>query len=90
MVSLYRIFWGFGALEMLLSYMALVACSVRPPEAIIFFVDPGGEGKTLLLCDLMKAVWGTGQFGAPPSIFQIPEGFRRQGRIYMGRQVDIY
>ena len=46
-----------GALEMLLSYMALAACSLRLPEAILVFVGPGGEGA-LLFCDMMQAVWG--------------------------------
>ena len=72
------------ALEMLLSYMALVAASVRLPEVLIVFVGPGGEGKTLLLCDLMGAVWGTGHAVAPPSILQTGEEFRKQCHIYRG------
>ena len=72
------------SLEMLLSYMALVAASGRLPEIMIVFVGPGGEGKTLLLCDLMSAVWGTGHAVAPPSILQTSEEFRRQGHLYRG------
>ena len=78
-------FAGQGAaLEMLLSYMAIVAASVRLPEVLIVFVGPGGEGKTLLLCDLMSSVWGTGRAVAPPSIFQTCEEFRKQGHMYRG------
>ena len=54
------------ALEMLLAYVSLVAAGVRLPEIILIFVGPGGEGKTLLLCDLMRAVWGSGHAVAPP------------------------
>ena len=32
----------------------------------------------------MQAVWGAGKFDAPPSIFHIPEEFRRQGHLYRG------
>ena len=72
------------ALEMLLSYMALVAASVRLPEVIIAFVGPGGDGETLLLCDLMGAVWGKGHSVAPPPILQTGEEFRTQCHIYRG------
>ena len=69
---------------MLLSYMALVAASGRLPEIMIVFVSPGCEGGTLLLCDLMNAVWGTGHAVAPPSILQTAEEFRKQGNLYRG------
>ena len=74
------------ALEMLLSYMALVASSVRLPEVMMVLVGHGGEGKTLLMCDLMGAVWGTGHAVAPPSILQTSEEFRKQGHIYRGKK----
>ena len=73
-----------GALEMFLAYMSLVAAGVRLPEIILIFVGPGGEGKTLLLCDLMRAVWGSGHAVAPPSILQTAEEFRKQGHLYRG------
>ena len=69
---------------MLLSHMALVAASGRLPEIMIVFVGPGGEGGTLLLCDLMSALWGTGHSVAPPSILQTGEEFRKQGHLYRG------
>ena len=42
-----------GAIRMMLSYMALVACNSGTPEVISVFVGRGGEGKALLLSDLM-------------------------------------
>ena len=73
-----------GALEMFLSYMSLAAAGVRLPEVILIFLGPEGEGKTLPLCDLMGSIRGTGRAVAPPSIFQTPEEFSRQGRLYRG------
>ena len=78
-----------GALGMFLSYMSLVAACVRLPEVILIFAGPGGEGETLLLCDLMGTIWGTGHAAAPPSIFQTPEEFRRQGHLYMGYEMGV-
>ena len=69
---------------MFLAYMSLVAAGVRLPEIILIFVGPGGEGKTLLLCDLMRAVWCSGRAVAPPSILQTAEEFRKQGHLYRG------
>ena len=69
---------------MFLAYMSLVAAGVRLPEIILIFVGPGGEGRALLLCDLMRAVWGSGHAVAPPSILQTAEEFRKQGHLYRG------
>ena len=69
---------------MFLVYMSLVAARVRLPGIILIFAGPGGEGKTLLLRDLMRAVWGSGRAVAPPSILQTAEEFRKQGHLYRG------
>ena len=69
---------------MLLPYMAIVAASLRTPETILTFVGPWGDGKSLLLRDLMGAVWGGGHMVAPPSLLQTPEEFRTQGHLYRG------
>ena len=71
-----------GALEMFLSYMSLVAAGVRLPEVILISAGPDGEGKTLLLFDLMGSIWGNAPAVAPPSIFQTPEGIRRKWHLY--------
>ena len=73
-----------GALEMSLSYMSLVAAGVRLPEVVLIFAGPGGEGETLILCDLIGSIWGTGHAVDPPSIFQTPDEFRRQWHLYRG------
>ena len=84
-ISLEKTFAGqVPALEMILSYIALVAASVRLPEVVIVFVCPIGDGKALLMRDLMGAVWGAGRSVAPPSILQTSEEFRTQGHIYRG------
>ena len=57
---------------------------MRLPEVIIAIAGYGGEGETLFLSDLMRAVRGTGFPDAPPSILQTPEEFRRQGNLYRG------
>ena len=69
---------------MIPSYMAIASASVGLPEIMIVFVCPGGVWKTLHLCDLMGALWGTGRAVAPPSILQTVEEFRRQGHLYRG------
>ena len=75
---------------MLLSYVDISAASLRAPEAILEFFGPGGEEKSLLLCDLMGSVWGSGHIVPPPSLLQTPEEFRRQCHLYRGlKRVDI-
>ena len=64
-----------ASLGILLSYMALVAASGRLPEIMIVFFGPGGEGETLLLCDLMSAVWGTGHSVAPRQSSKLARSF---------------
>ena len=79
-----------GALEMFPAYMSLVAAGVRFPAIILISAGPVGEGKTLLLPGLMRAVWGSGHAVAPPSILQTAGGFRRQCYLYRGaRRVSV-
>ena len=75
---------GRGRARNVSPYMHIVAAGVRLPEIILIFAGPGGEGKTLLLCDLMRDVWGSDRAVAPPSILQTTEEFRKQGHLYMG------
>ena len=62
-----------GAIQTILSYAALAACSVRLPEVTVALVGSGGEGKTLPISDLARDVWGGGFPDAPPST---PPNFR--------------
>ena len=54
-----------GAPQTILSYMSLVACSVRLPEVTIALVGSGGKGGTLFLSGLMRDVWGYWVFPTP-------------------------
>lgn len=69
---------------MLLSHMDIASASIRTPGEILVFVGPSGEGRALLLCDLMGAVWGGGQMVDQPSILHAPGEFRKQGHLYRG------
>ena len=71
--------WAEVALYMFLAYLSLVAAGVRLPGHIHLFAGTGVERKTLLLCDLMVSVWGSGHAAAP---LQTPGGFRKKGHLY--------
>ena len=76
---LFSSFAGGDGLERLLAQCALVLCRVRQPDVMNVFYGLGMEGKTLILVDLMRAVWGTG-FGNPPgTVLQVDREFQQQG-----------
>ena len=72
------------ALEVLLSYIDIVDDSLRTPEASPVSSAQAARGGSLLPCDLMGALRGSGHTVTPPSLLQTPEEFRRKGRFYRG------
>ena len=73
---------GTDGLRLLLSTYALVAAGVRLPEVMLFFACEGGEGGSLLLSTLGRAVWGSGHSEASGAMMQAEEEFRKQGHLY--------
>ena len=73
---------GTDGLRLLLSTYALVAAGARIPEVMLFFAGEGGEGESLLLSTLGRAVWGSGNSEASGDIPQGEEEFRKQRHLY--------
>ena len=90
-----------SALEMLLSYMDLIAAAARIAEMVLFFLWNGGWGKRLPPCDFMGGggggwwVGGGGfDLGVWPRFFAAvyladPRGFPDEGPPVKGAEVAI-
>ena len=65
--------------KMLMAYISLAARSAVMPHVILFIIGPGGEGKTLFVMKLLKAVFGDGHAECSASMLQQENEFRKQG-----------